>query len=61
MTNLKSNNSILEEKLILTVENKPILYDKSLSSYKSSTARENAWKEVCEEMNQRGEFISLGE
>lgn len=44
----------MEEKLILAVENHPVLYDKSLSNYKSGNSRDQAWKEVAKEINFQG-------
>lgn len=40
----------IEERLICAVEKNPLLYDKTLSKYKSNNARESAWKNVQEEV-----------
>lgn len=47
----------MEEQLIIAIENHPILYDKSLSTYKSVNARETAWKEVAKDISSSGKFI----
>ncbi|XP_066151525.1 uncharacterized protein [Euwallacea fornicatus] len=39
--------SINVELMINLVENKPIIWDKSLEMYKSKGAKEDAWKEIC--------------
>ena len=36
----------MEEQLIVEVEKRPVLYDKSLGTYKNPTYREEIWKEV---------------
>ncbi|CAH0550372.1 unnamed protein product [Brassicogethes aeneus] len=38
--------SFKEEFLIKTIENHPVIYDKSLAAYKNTNAREKAWTEV---------------
>jgi len=40
----------MEENLIIEVEKRPILYDKSLGSCKNSNYREDVWKEVANEL-----------
>ncbi|KAJ8941387.1 hypothetical protein NQ318_011824 [Aromia moschata] len=40
----------MEELLIIAVEKRPVLYDKTLTAYKNNNAREEAWKEVAAEL-----------
>ncbi|XP_015372800.1 PREDICTED: transcription factor Adf-1-like [Diuraphis noxia] len=40
----------MEEQLIVEVEKRPVLYDKSLGTYKNATYREEIWKEVANEL-----------
>lgn len=46
----------MEENLIIEVGKKPILYDKSLGSYKNSNYREDIWKEVANELKADGKL-----
>lgn len=47
---------INEEKLILEVQKRPILYDKALKGYRKPVTRENAWQEVSELLQSPGNY-----
>lgn len=47
---------INEEKLILEVQKRPILYDKALKGYRKPVTRENAWQDVSELLQSPGKF-----
>lgn len=49
----------MEEKLIVAVEKNPLIYDKSLSSYKSANARNVAWESVRKEIVTYGKYTCL--
>lgn len=50
---------INEEKLIIEVQKRPILYDKALKGYRKPVTRENAWQEVSELLQSPGKFIAI--
>lgn len=44
----------MEEKLIIEIETRSVLYDKSLGSYKNLNYREEIWKKVANELKADG-------
>ena len=46
------------EMLISLVQDRPVLWDKSLESYKSKTETTAAWREVCNHLNPDFESMS---
>lgn len=46
-----------EERLIYAVEKNPIIYDKSIASYKSCNARDIAWQSIANELKSQGKKI----
>ncbi|KAF4100125.1 transcription factor Adf-1-like [Onychostoma macrolepis] len=46
----------MEEKLIITVANQPVLYDQSLYMYLDAYRRDQAWKEVAEAVGESEEI-----
>ena len=46
------------ELLISLVEERPVLWDKSLEAYKSKTETTAAWREVCNHLNPGFESMS---
>lgn len=55
----KMSELIDNELLISFVEQRPVLWDKTLDIYKDRDATRNAWKEVCMEI--RGDFETLND
>ena len=47
------------ELLISLVQERPVLWDKSLEVYKSKTETTAAWREVCNNLNPGFEFMSV--
>jgi len=43
-------------KNIAEVEKRPVLYDKSLGTYKNATYRDEIWKEDANELKNDGKF-----
>lgn len=39
-----------EEKLVSAVENLPVLYNKSLTEFKDSKKKKNAWQQVAQQL-----------
>lgn len=48
-----------EERLIYAVEKNPIIYDKSIASYKSCNARDIAWQSIAKELKSQGKKIRI--
>ena len=40
----------LEEKLPSTVDNLPVLYDKTLKEFKDKNKKKNAWQQVAQQL-----------
>ena len=49
----------MEDKLIITVGNRPILYDQSLYRYRDTNRRYLAWGEVSLEVGEPGNIMFL--
>jgi len=44
----------MEGQLIGEIERRPVLYDRSVQACKKMSARDEAWREVADVMNQSG-------
>ena len=49
----------MDEKLIIAVGNRPILYDSTLYTYRDTNRRDLAWREVSLEVGEPGNIIFL--